>query len=243
MGKAYSSELANFHQTVNLAVKLPLEKLPYQMAWACGDPVLLIGAGGSLSAAEFGQRLFDQKGVFGQAITPLTFIQTKIHLRRAAVFLLSASGNNKDVLAAYTAACEREAKRITIICASGTSKLARLAQGCDRAYVFAFDLPSGRDGFLATNSLVATCILLARSFGEPVVQESDTGFWLAEGMAGYSQIASQRSCDHFVLLYSDWSKLAAMDLESKLSEAGLASSMLCDYRHFAHDDNKLSVSR
>jgi hydroxymethylpyrimidine pyrophosphatase-like HAD family hydrolase len=37
-----------------------------------------------------------------------------------------------------------------------------------------------------------------------------------------------------ILLYGKWGKPAAIDMESKMSEAGLANTQLVDYRNFAH---------
>ena len=38
----------------------------------------------------------------------------------------------------------------------------------------------------------------------------------------------------FTILYGSYHHAVAVDLESKFSEAGLAPSLLSDYRHFAH---------
>src|ERR1700733_2850736 len=112
MGKPFAAELAKLPQTALLVESLPLGELPKRIAAAYAGPVILVGAGGSLSAAEFGRQLFDQRGVIAKASTPLELLQSRAQLRGVTVCIFSARGNNKDVLAAFQAACDREASRI-----------------------------------------------------------------------------------------------------------------------------------
>lgn len=234
MGKPFAKELARLAQTLRVATRLPLGELPRQVQAASAGSVILIGTGGSLTSAEFGRQLFDYGGAIAQAGTTLEFIQSRARLRGTSVFLLSASGNNKDVLAAFREGCDREAARIVVVCASRSSKLARLTADCERASSFEFALPSGRDGYLATNSLLATCAVLTRAFGKPILSAQDVAPLLEHGREIFLEAFSGSRLPHCVILYSGWGKPAAVDLESKLSEAGLAASMLADFRHFAH---------
>ena len=234
MGKPFASELSKLSQTLDIASSLDLGNLPRCIDAACGGTVLLIGTGGSLTAAEFGRRLFDQRGIFADAITPLEFLQSGVCLRRSSVFILSAGGNNKDVLAAFRAARDREAARVVVISAARRSKLALLSAESERASAFEFSLPSGRDGYLALNSLLATCVLVARAFDERTPSAADAIGLVDYGSQGYIKEFSGQTPTHFVILSAGWGRPAAVDLESKLSEAGLAGSMLADFRHFAH---------
>jgi fructoselysine-6-P-deglycase FrlB-like protein/hydroxymethylpyrimidine pyrophosphatase-like HAD family hydrolase len=234
MGRPYELEMSRLPETVRVAKALDLGSLPALLDEALQNQVVLVGAGGSLSAAEFGRQLLDQRGVLAQAVTPLVFLQGKANLGETRLILTSASGNNKDVQSVLSSALARHAKHVVIICAAKKSKLAKMARGIANASVFDFAVPSGHDGYLATNSLLATCIVLARAMGAPTLDETEAEAWVKLGQKGYAEINPKGQRAHYVLLHSNWSKAAATDLESKLSEAGLASSMLCDYRHFAH---------
>lgn len=234
MGRPFATELANIPKTIEAINKLDLEGLPKQIAQSHEGPVFIIGTGGSLTSAEFCKRLFDQHGVAAQVITPLEFLHSRINFRGSSVFILSAGGNNKDILAAFNSAVAREAKHIINICAARNSRLARAALSSDRAFTFDFTLPGGRDGYLATNSLIATCLILARAFGDLKEYVADADLLLTQGKDGFHQTLNDTIPEHYIVMFSGWSRPAAIDLESKLSEAGLAGSMLSDFRHFAH---------
>jgi DNA-binding MurR/RpiR family transcriptional regulator len=123
MGKSFESELAALTQTVEVASALPIEEVASRITVVPDRPVVLVGSGGSFSCAHFGQRLFDQAGAFSTALTPLEFLDSHFLLRKATMVLLSAGGNNKDILSVFTAARQREADRIITITASTNSKL------------------------------------------------------------------------------------------------------------------------
>ena len=109
MGKAFKTELAALPETLRFVEDIVLEALPHLVTSACAAPVFLVGTGGSYSAAEFGRRLFDQRGVVAQPLTSLELLQSRAQLRGVSVFIFTARGNNKDVLAAFQAARDREA--------------------------------------------------------------------------------------------------------------------------------------
>lgn len=234
MGKPFKSELQSLSKTLEVIQSIDIEKLQKHLCTACVHSVILVGAGGSLSVAEFAKRLFDEKGTISYALTPLEFLQSKANLRKTSVFIFSAGGNNKDVLAVLLAGRQREAASIVSICARRGSKLSQLSRSNTRTVVFDFDLPSKRDGYLATNSLFASCLLLNRAFDSSTSLDFLIPKLLKQGATLFSGHSANSGIDHYVLLYSSWGKIAAVDMESKLSEAGLAASMLCDYRHFAH---------
>jgi HAD superfamily hydrolase (TIGR01484 family) len=234
MGRPFATELTNLSQTIRVVNTQNLKDLPRQIKLARLRPAFLIGTGGSLTAAEFAKRLFDQCGVIAQAVTPLEFIQSHASLRHTSIFIFSAGGNNKDILASFQAAYHREAAQVVIICASLNTRLARMAANCERAFSFEFALPSGRDGYLATNSLVATCVLLTRAFEQPTLAYDKVETLLEQGRQAFTATYNKAKANHYVVLFSSWGRPAAIDLESKLSEAGLFASMLADYRHFAH---------
>jgi fructoselysine-6-P-deglycase FrlB-like protein len=156
VGKPFKSELAALAQTYEWAQKLSPERL----ATLFGPPVVplyVVGSGGSLSAAHFVADLYEAAfGVPARIETPLGLSRALRIQRTFNVLILSAGGANKDIVGACREAIASEPKQLTVVCATAGSPLAKLARTYDGASVLEFDLPTGRDGFLATNSLLAT---------------------------------------------------------------------------------------
>lgn len=234
MGRPFESELQRCEKTIQFANSAALDELSGTLRNCLGTPAILIGAGGSLTCAEFGRRLFELAGVFCRTATPLEFIASKADYRDTSVLILSANGNNRDIVAALETAIEREAKNIAAICTAKNSNVAKLAASNSRVRVFEFPLPSGKDGYLASNSLLATCAILAQSMTGEVLDPEAVSDCVQAGRQGFDEMVAKRQFKHCTILFESWTSPAALDLESKLSEAGLLGSMLCDYRQFAH---------
>ncbi len=90
-----------------------------------------------------------------------------------------------------------------------------------------FSVPSGKDGFLATNSLVAFMVLLGRLFGEPMEAAQATG------RMDLSFAASLDS-KTLIVIHDAAQKPVAIDIESRFSESALGNVQVSDLRNFAH---------
>ena len=93
-----------------------------------------------------------------------------------------------------------------------------------------FDVPGGRDGFLATNSLIATLVLLYRA----ALSVGEDGDHLAIShpeITGSETVLANRT---LVVLAQGWAAPAAVDFESRFSESALANVTVTDPRNFAH---------
>jgi hypothetical protein len=143
------------------------------------------------------------------------------------MLLLSASGKNRDVLGALEHGLRFDARTIATICTQTGSPLAASARAFGRAHVFDDDIPSGKDGFLATNSLFATCVLLARAYGVGLPSEIESAAEMRLPHKGESRAS-------VVVLHGGWSSPVATDLESKLNESAIAGALVSDYRNFGH---------
>jgi len=105
---------------------------------------------------------------------------------------------------------------------------------------FDFELPSGKDGFLATNSLLATSVILARLYSESLQAQPSLPDSLDELLSGEEPEIANGSwealwkADTLIALYSPVTRAAAVDLESKFSEAAIGNLQAVDYRNFAH---------
>lgn len=234
MGKPFANELTQLPLSLRWAGELDIAPVTKFLAQACGNLLIAIGAGGSFTAVEFARLLHENRGGTSLALTPLGFLQSPSAIRDAYVLIFTASGKNRDILAAYEAALQREPAGILIICGKANSKIERLAQRSERTVVFARPLPAGSDGYLATNSLAAMTALLVRAFGFPPVAVSEV--WAGDDAQPRAWAKTDRpggSC-YYLALFGGWGRPAATDLESKFSEAGLGGVMLADYRNFAH---------
>jgi fructoselysine-6-P-deglycase FrlB-like protein/hydroxymethylpyrimidine pyrophosphatase-like HAD family hydrolase len=209
-------------------------------------PLLAVGSGGSFTAASFAAYLHQlATGQIAKAVTPFEVVTTHLNLRETNILILTAGGKNPDVLGAFTKLTEREPRSITVICTRGKSPLAKLASEHSKCHVFEFDLPTGKDGFLATNSLLATIVLLTRgyefagllspplpgSMWDLMAAGTRSEAFRAELAERAAPLWGRRS---LILLNTLATQPAALDLESRFSEAAIANTQVVDYRNFAH---------
>lgn len=161
----------------------------------------------------------------------------------AAVWLMSGSGKNPDVLLALETTAAAEPRDVMVLCASKESPLAAKAARFPWVKVVGFENPAGSDGFLATNSLFASCVGLAKSF------MATRGTQLAPDLASLLKSASPQFCDvaaleaqcaklwtqdTLIVLHGNVGSVAATDIESRFTEAALSCVQLADFRNFAH---------
>lgn len=240
MGKPYSDELRSFAYTFQWASQQPVDQLCHFLSRWSGEHVAVVGSGGSYSAALV-VALFREIAHHSptSAVTPLEFDAMLRRLSPRAL-LLSAEGKNRDVLAAAQAAQSAD-----ISCAALTlttaNPLLEFASAHASLRAFAFQMDWGKDGYLATNSLLATSVLAYRVFFGQQDCMSQLGplFHPKRLAARWTHLRSWTGLEHahrsgLLVLFSAKAKPFAVDLESKLSEAGLARVQLADLRQFAH---------
>lgn len=187
-------------------------------------------------AAQLRQRY---AGVLAKAMTPLEFSQSAPELKSAAVMVISAGGRNPDIIEAFRAAAIAEVQRIILVAGNAKSPLVSLAKRCDRADVHTFIPPSGKDGFLATNSLLSFYVILHRAQLAAAAFDSDKDFdALMPDAAALSEIETRSrklwARDHLIILHGPSLLSIGVDLESRFSEAALGTVQKADYRNFAH---------
>ncbi len=186
-------------------------------------PLICVGSGGSLSICELIAIMYEALGGIAKAITPYSvYSMSDKALSRCKILLVSHSGRNKDIV------------RIAIHCKELTPQwVANLTTGdgprndlkgiVPMSHSFNFT-SSIKDGFISVNSVIANYALLLKALGGKFdVNVSLPGFDI-----DFSAIS------HFMILYGGWGKAAAVDLESKLVESGIATCAVSDYRNFCH---------
>jgi len=245
LGKPYDKELEKLSEIYDWAIKTPITELEAFFKKSAKTPMYVIGSGGSFSATTFTTMLHQQIGTIARCLTPLEFLGYENIDRNCSILIITAGGNNKDILSSFDKAVELKPKYLGILCASTNNKLTQKASKVQNVFIHAIKLPIGKDGFLATNSLLATIIWITRAYIENFSLEYEIPNSL------HSLSYCNLTIDEFnnelvnklkvfekketiVLLYDNWGKTAAIDAESKLIESGLVNVQLADYRNFAH---------
>ena len=165
LGRAFAGEIEALPGTYKWAIEKDLGSLP-QAVVACLDlPIVAIGSGGSFVGAALLKALHTAAtGLLSAAMTPLEASELPRSAQRFAVWLLSARGRNSDIISAFESVNLLEPELIALLCAALDSPLSSRMSDFANAKVFEFESPAGKDGFLATNSLLATSVLLMRSY-------------------------------------------------------------------------------
>lgn len=234
MGKPYAQELESLSMVYDWSSKTSIDELSGFLKKSAKLPLYAIGSGGSFSATTFISLLHQHSGTISRCFTPFEFLEFNNIDRNCSILIITAGGNNKDILSAFEKAVRLNPKVLGILCASVDNKLTQKASETPNVFTHAVELPTGKDGFLATNSLIATLIWIARAYIE--------SFSLPYVIPKFSRLNTmiQTEFEKFqnkqtvVLLYDNWGKIAAIDAESKLVEAGLVNVQMADYRNFAH---------
>lgn len=206
-------------------------------------PMRAAGSGGSLTVAHAIAYFHQVEARRLAAVsTPLELVSEGLDARLSN-WIFSAGGTNVDVLAAARALIAREPRQLAVLCGRDDSPLADLCRKHPFVDLLIYEPPAGKDGFLATNSLLGFVALLARAYAE----ESGSVHWPASVDAVSELLASADRLERWeagttllwerpttVVLYGPSTRIGAVDLESKFTEAALGSVQLADYRNFAH---------
>ncbi|HTF28595.1 MAG TPA: HAD hydrolase family protein, partial [Flavitalea sp.] len=177
--------------------------------------------------------LQQSKGGFSKPITPLELHYSSAAIRNSNIVFLSASGKNSDILFAYNTAINHDPLNVWGICMKKNTKLSSLAANHSISKILEFNNPAGKDGFLASNSLIAYFTILSRIFG---YEQTVDSFGTYEHLQKNIQTFTDRLDANFTItvLYAGWTQPVAIDIESKFTEAGLGNVLLSDFRNFGH---------
>jgi hypothetical protein len=225
VGRPYQRELRRLPETVKWACSLDITPLEAFVRESAAHPLVAIGSGGSSTAAHFAALLHRERHRgFARHATPLEILTNEPGLAGAAALLTSASGRNRDVLAALQTCLRNEVPVLGTLTTRMPSRLADSARPYCRSYVQEGELPAGKDGYLATNSLVATLVILSRAYGFDPTPRVELG----------GPVAVRAPKSTVLVLHGGWASPAATDLESKLNESAMAAALIADYRNFGH---------
>ena len=246
MGKPYERELAELPNTYAWAMEAPIAKLAEALSECSALPLIAIGSGGSLTAAEFACHTHQRHlGITSKAITPMEFMGSPTLETPGAVILLSAGGTNPDIVDCARFTIFQEPKSCIFFCLRKGSQLARLARRHSYVGLVEYGLPTVKDGFLATNSLLAFCVILTRAYDEAFSKRTRLPRTFQDFASLLDQVVSSievlsresrlfSETETLLVLYGPSMRPAAMDLASKFAEGAFGNLILCDIRNFAH---------
>lgn len=244
MGRPYEEELELVPRSFEFASNFPVDRFHEALRRCEGKPLIAVGSGGSYSAAELAAGLHGAYGGgVGFATTPLNLTAQLGVLRRAATIVFTASGSNSDVVGSTLKIVDSEPGHLIVVCGRIGSPLAEKLKRYECVDLIEFEAPGGKDGFLATNSLVIASALTLRSYerlagiDRPWPQALDE--LLGMPFSLFLDDVERRSAPlwqrpHTIVLHGPSTKPGAVDVESKFSEAALSAIQLVDLRNFAH---------
>lgn len=239
MGKQFSEEINYIPHAISWALSQDVSLLTRSLAGASDKNVLAVGSGGSSTAAAFLAAMHeDAFGKVSRWLTPLGLVTRRSQTYCCSAVLISAEGKNKDILAAAESMIAAEMPGIALTLTSSNA-LIDTCRKTSAATVVSFSMPWQKDGYLATNTLVAIMILIARAYNASnliTVGKIDHN-WLTERRR-YIERQGIATCvtDNraIAVLYGSIGRIAAIDVESKMAESALCRCETIDYRQFAH---------
>lgn len=258
MGAPYSEDMADLPAVHDWALRERPRALESFVDAALSLPLCAAGSGGSLAAAALAATLHRHSARPAWHTTP-QLMAWEPAPDRCATLLVSGGGRNREILDALLASVRRAGgvrldgtpidlgrspnRPLGVVCASEDSPLVRAVP--PGAHVLARRPPFNPDGFLATRTLLATCVWIAMAYGErspdmisydvkwdDVIEPGFEEPRLGRCLHRWAGELSGR--DHVLVLADSWGWPAAVDAESRLHESALASAQVTDWRNFAH---------
>ena len=245
MARPYAGEMTRLSETFQWAAAADIQPLCRAIRIAGLSPLRAIGSGGSLTGAHALASLHQRyTGYLAAVATPLEAVNEPLGAT-VATWLLSASGGNVDIVEAAKTLVLREPLQICVLCGRDSSPLAELCRQHPFVDLLLYPLPAGKDGFLATNSLLGFTALLARAYAAEFGSDTDwqdTVEYLEPLLPNTAPVSAAWETataplwtrPTTLVLYGLSTRIGAVDLESKFTEAAVGHLQLADYRNFAH---------
>jgi hypothetical protein len=244
MAKPYATEMTKLADTFAWTMATDVAPLRAAVKTAGLSGLLAIGSGGSLTGAHVLAGLHSRwTRRLAAVATPLEAVVDPLD-PSIATWLLSAGGGNVDILRAFNVLAAREPRQLGVLCGKSDSALADAARKHPFTDLLLYEPPAGKDGFLATNSLLAFAALLTRAY---VSEFGAHDLWNEAAMAveGLLQDSAvwagwEEQCSSLwgrsttLVLHGTSTRFGAIDLESKFTEAALGNLQIADFRNFAH---------
>ena len=174
MARPYAGEMTRLAETFAWAMTADLQPLRQAVRIAGLSPLRAIGSGGSLTGAHALAGLHQRyTGRLATVATPLEAVDEPLDATAATWLLSAGGGGNVDIVAAAKTLILREPRQLCVLCGRDSSPLAELCRQHPFVDLLLYPPPAGKDGFLATNSLLGFTALLTRAYAAESGSETD----------------------------------------------------------------------
>lgn len=237
MGRLYENELMMIARTYEEGIHADTSVI--EKFLAINAPMLIVGSGGSFSAAKAIEYQCTRIGMMAKAITPLQLEEHQNVIYSSKVLLLTARGNNHDIINAFRYCDKLEAEGILCICFSTKSAIRREFRPNGHLLLWENDMSFGKDGYLSVNSLIAMVVIMAKAVYHYSKEEyfhltEANPFVVTDKLLKKYEGMQQLQKDSMIILHGGATTQVAVDMESKFSETALGNIQLVDFRNFAH---------
>jgi trehalose-6-phosphatase len=224
MPAAYDTELQALPETYAAAVRGDVGSLRRAVVDAAAGPCLFIGTGGTWAVAQLAARLHERVCAQpAKAVTPLELLQAQpMAVRGAVLFSSGASHPDAEAVMALLGPGSHFRPSVIVTHRAPASDLTDAFGG----EVMVVQLPrlDVKEGFLATNSVLAMSVSVLRAYlGDVLPQDLSA-----------TQTLPPSDSTRLLVLTGPNLDAAAADIETRCSELGLADVQVADYRNFAH---------
>lgn len=222
---AYDREIGSLSSTWERVRSEQIEPLLSCVEAVAGTPTAYVASGGAFAVAQLASDLHsDRLGGLSRAVTPLTLAGLGPGSIQSCV-IFSARARHQDVAFAVEQADRLDVDQVFMVTLLGEHEIA--PQIARRANILRLSTDA-KDGFLATNSVLLMSGMWARAHEK--LEDRD----VPRILPGLAKLHYESPRARVVALFGPPSAAAAMDLEARLSETGMAQVQMADYRNFAH---------
>lgn len=226
MKPSYVDELGLLVSSYAWASREDIAPLAQLLDSVVSGTALYIGSGGALAVSALASALHVAKtGRLATHATPLAVSGGPLRRSTAAV-LFSARAGHPDVVLAARAAVRQGCDPVGLVTHRRVEELP-LSLARQPITIVSYAAPFKRDGFLATNTVLTMSTLLVRWYAR-------RAFSLPDQLRPQISRDGRSMTQNCVVLVGPGTQAAGIDLETRLSETGLAAAQLVDYRNFAH---------
>ena len=229
-----SSLLQDAHEILEFADGLDVSQFRKWIKKHNNLPLICVGNGGQHTS--YPALLYEMMSCVARTVTPLEFSSiSPAAIQNSKILLLSSGGKNQDIVYASQRAL-KFASPENIACLTfneeDTNKVLKLLNGKN---VFVYKNPY-TDGFISIRSKILTDAILYRVFSG---KDSISQFIKDKREYDYrinvrGMLPNPKDIKHYCVLYSSYGEPVAHDIESTMTESGIASAQICDYRNYCH---------
>ena len=132
-----TKEMELLPKVYNWSLTTPIKELSLFVKKSGNFPLYILGSGGSFSATVFTSLLHQHIGSIAKCLTPLEFLDYENIDEQCSILIISASGNNKDILHAFEKAVRIKPRNLGILCTSFNNKLVQKASKIHNVHMLA----------------------------------------------------------------------------------------------------------